>query len=188
MAPARFVASGPLPAERRGGAASLSEGRVRPQGSRGGLFHGLVIPDLVAALDEFLRRLERPRVDQVPDVVRQLAEKEDGLGLLHCGRLQGGEVVPNDGGPCVAAHRIIQPSTRHLGDTEAVGAQEDVLQFLVRVVVGGGVLDQRADGVDQREQKLLQCPVELCEGGCDLGGSEHRVNVVRPRLGRVRVQ
>jgi hypothetical protein len=37
-------------------------------------------------------------------VARQLAEEEDGLGLLHRGQLQGGEVVLHDGGPCVAAH------------------------------------------------------------------------------------
>ncbi len=73
---------------------------MRPRGDRGcgGLFRSLVLPDLVAALDEVLWLLEPPRVDQVPDVVRQLAEEEDGLGLLHCGRLQVGEVVPHDGG------------------------------------------------------------------------------------------
>ncbi len=54
--------------------------------------------------------------------LRQLAEEENGLCLLHCGRLQGGEVVPHDGGPGVAAHRVIQPSTRYLGGAEAVGA------------------------------------------------------------------
>ncbi len=71
----------------------------------GGLLHGLILPDFAAALDELLRLLERLRFDQVPDVARQLAEEEDGLYLLHCGRLQGGEVVPHDGGPGVAAHR-----------------------------------------------------------------------------------
>ncbi len=91
----------------------------------------------------------------------QLAEKEDGLDLLHCGRLQGGEVVQHDGGPGVAAHRVVQPSTRHLGDTEVVGAQEDVLQLLLRVAGGGGVLGQRTDGGDQRERKFRQRPVEL---------------------------
>ncbi len=140
-----------------------SEASGRPRGGRGGsgLFQGLVLPDLVAALDEVLRLLERPRVDQVPDVARQLAEKEDGLYLLHCGRLQGSEVVPHDGGPGVAAHRVVQPLTRHLGNTEAVGAQEDVLQLLVRVAVGGGDLGQLADGGDKRERKLPQHPVEL---------------------------
>ena len=69
----------------------------------------------------------------------------DGLYLLHCGRLQGGEVVPHDGGPCVAAHSIVQPSTRHLGSAEAVGAQEEFLQLLVRVAKGGEVPGQRVD-------------------------------------------
>ncbi len=100
-AAARLVAGAPLPAEQRGGAASLSEGKVRHRGGCGGsgLFRGLVLPDLVAALDEVLRLLQRSRVDQVPDVAWQLVEKEDGLYLLHCGWLQGGEVVPHDGGP-----------------------------------------------------------------------------------------
>ncbi len=98
---ARLVAAGPFLAERRGGAAAASERRVRPRGGRshGSLFCGLVLPDLVAALDEVLRPLERPRVNQVPDVARQLAEEEDSLDLLHFGRLQNGEVVPHDGGP-----------------------------------------------------------------------------------------
>jgi hypothetical protein len=119
------VAGRPLPTERRGGAAGVSEGRVRSRGGLGGgsLFHGLILQNLVAALDELLRLLERPRVDQVPDVARQLVEKEDGLYLLHCGRLQGSELVSHDGGPGVAAHRVVQPLTRHLGDAEAVGAE-----------------------------------------------------------------
>jgi hypothetical protein len=122
-AAARLVTSGPFPAERRGGTASLSEGRVRPRGGCGGLFRSLV-----------------------------------------------------------------QPLTRHLGDTEAVGAQEDVQQLLVRVAVEGGVLGQGADGVDQRERKLQQRPVELREGGCDLGSGEHCVDAVKPRLGQVKVE
>jgi hypothetical protein len=82
-----------------------------------------------------------PQAVFVPDVAQQLAEKEDGLGLLHCGRLQGGEVVPHDRGPCVAAHRIVQPSTHHLGGAEAVGAQEEFLQLLVWVANVEGFLD-----------------------------------------------
>jgi hypothetical protein len=58
-------------------------------------------------LDEVLWLLKRPLVDQVSDVARQLAEEENGLGLLHRGWLQGGEVFLHDGGPGVAAHRII---------------------------------------------------------------------------------
>ncbi len=115
-------------------------------------------PDLVAALDEVLWLFERPRVDQVPDVARQLAEKEDGLGLLHCCRLQGGEVVPHDGGPCVATHRIVQPSTHHLCGAEAVGAQEEFLQLLVRVPKGRGVPRQRVDGGDQLKTGVLPTP------------------------------
>ncbi len=91
-------------------------------------------------------------------MARQLAEKEDGLRLLHCGQLQGGEVVPHDGGPCVAAHRIVQPSTHHLGSAEAVGAQEEFLQLLVRVAKGGRVPRQRVDGGDQLKKGVLPTP------------------------------
>jgi hypothetical protein len=150
----------PFPAERRGRAAGASERTVRPRGGRGcgGLFRGLVLPDLIAALDEVLRLLECQRVEQVPDVVRQLAEEEEGLGLLHCGRLQGGEVVPHDGRPCVASQRIVQPSTRHLGSAEALRAQEEFLQLLVRVAEGGGVPGQQADSGDQRKHEFPQRP------------------------------
>ncbi len=47
--------------------------------------------------------MELPRVDQVSDVSRQLAEEKDRLNLLHCGGLQGVERVPQDSGPVVAA-------------------------------------------------------------------------------------
>jgi hypothetical protein len=130
-------------------------------------------PRSLAALDEVLQLPERLRVDQVPDVPRQLAEKEDGLDLLHCGRLQGGEVVLHDEGPGVAAHRVVQPSTRHLGGAEAVGAQEEVLQLLVRVAEGGGVLGLQADNGDKRKQKFRQRSVELHERLRDLGCGEH---------------
>ncbi len=93
---------------------------MRPRG--GGLFDAMVLPDFVAALDEVLRLLELPRVDQVSDVARQFAEEKDSLDLLHWGRLQGGEVVPHDGGPVAAAPRVVQPFTRPLGNAEAVGA------------------------------------------------------------------
>jgi hypothetical protein len=111
----------------------------------GSLLRGLSLPELVAALDEVLRLLKCPRVDQVSEVARQLAEEENGLGLLHRGRLQGGEVVPHDGVTGVAAHRIIQPLTSHLGGAEAVGTQEELLQLLVRVADGSGIPGQRAD-------------------------------------------
>ncbi len=54
--------------------------------------------------------------------------------------------------------------------------------------VGGGVLAQRADCVDQRKWELRLRQVEFCEGRCDLGGGEHRVNAVKPCLGRVGVE
>jgi hypothetical protein len=166
--------------ERRRRAVGASERRVRPRGGRscGGLFRCLVLPDLVAALDEVLWLLEHPRVDQVPDVAWQLAEEEDGLGLFHCGWLQGGEVLPPDGRPCVASHRIVQPSTCHLGGAEAIRAQEEFLQLLVRVAEGGGVPGQRADGGDQRKREFGQRPVELREQLRDFCGGEHRVDAV----------
>ncbi len=93
------------------------EGGVRSRGGSGGgccggggaLFIAPILPDLVALLDKGLRFLELPRVDQVLDVAQQFAEEKDRLDLLHCGRLQGGEVVPHDRGPVVAAPRVVQP-------------------------------------------------------------------------------
>ncbi len=148
-------------------------------GLGGGLLRGLSRPELVAALDEVLQLLKGPRVDPVPDVARQLADEEDGLGLLHRCRLQGGEVVPQDGGPGVAAHRVIQPLTGHLLGAEAVGTQEKLLQLFVRVADGGGVPGQRADGGDQRKRQFSQGPVvEFCDWLGDFGGSEHGVEAV----------
>jgi hypothetical protein len=148
-AAARTVAAGSFAAERGGRAAGTSEGRLRPRGGGGSLLRGLRHPELVAALDEVLRLLKCSGVDQVPDVERQLAGEEDGLGLLHRGRLQGGEVVPQDKGPGVAEHRLIQPLTSHLFGGEVIGTQEELLQLLVRVADGGGVPGQRADSGDQ---------------------------------------
>jgi hypothetical protein len=110
------------------------EGRLWAGGSRGcgSLLRGPSHPELVAALDEFLRRLEGTRVDQVTDVAQQLADEEDGLCIIHHRRLQGGEAVPQDGGLGVAAHRIIQPLAGHLFGAEAVGPQEELLQLFVR--------------------------------------------------------
>ncbi len=156
--------------------AGPSEGRLQPRG----LLRGLSLPELVAALDEVLRLLKCPRVDQVSDVARQFAEEEDSLGLLHLGRLQGSEVVPHDGGPGVAAHRIIQPLTSHLFGAEAVGKQEELLQLLVRVADGGGIPEQRADGGDQRKWQFSQGPVEFCDRLGDFGGGEHGVEAVEP--------
>ncbi len=136
------AAAGRLAAERGGGSASIPEGRLQarssPSGS-GGLLQGLSHPELVAALDEFLRHHEGPRVDQVTDVARQFTEEEGGLCILHRLRLQGGEVIPQGGGPGVAAHGVIQPLVGYLLGAEAVGPQEELLQLLVRVADGGGV-------------------------------------------------
>ncbi len=79
-----------------------------------------------------------------------------------------------------ASEQIIQPSTRHLGGAEAVGAQEDFLQVLVRVAEGGGVTGQRADGGDQRKREFHQRTIELRERLRDFGGGEHRVDAVEP--------
>ncbi len=87
-------------AERGGRAAGTPEGGLRSRGGRGcgggGLLQGLSRPELIAVLDEFFRLLKGPRVDQVPDMAWQFADKEDGLGLLHRCRLQGSEVVQQD--------------------------------------------------------------------------------------------
>ncbi len=120
------------------------EGGVRSRGGGGccggdgALFIAPILPDLVALLDKGLRILELPRVDQVPDVARQFAEEKDRLDLLYCGRLQGDEVVPHDGGPVIAAPRVVQPFACSLGGAETVGAEQDVLQLLVQVEVGSG--------------------------------------------------
>ncbi len=78
---------------------------------------------------------------------------------LHRCQLQGGEVVPQDGWPGVAAHRVVQPLTGHLFGAEAVGTQEELLQFFVQVADGGGVPGQRADGGDQQKRQFSQGPV-----------------------------
>jgi hypothetical protein len=132
--------------------------------------------------------LKGPRIDQVPDVARQLADEEDGLDLLHRRRLQGGEIVPQDGGPGVAAHRVIQPLAGHLFGTEDVGTQEELLQLFVRVVDSGGVPGQRADGGDQRERQFSQGPVEFCDRLGDVGGGEHSVEAVEPCLWRIGIE
>jgi hypothetical protein len=96
--------------------------------------------------------VEGPHIDQIADVARQFAEEKGGLRILHRHRLQGSEVVPQDGGPGVAAHGIFQPFDGHLLVTKAVGSQEELLQLLVRVADSGGVSRQRADGGNQRKQ------------------------------------
>jgi hypothetical protein len=158
-AAAALVAAGRLAAERGGGSARVPEGRLHVRDSRGGsggggsgLLRGLRHPELVATLDELLRCLEGLWADEVADVARQFAEEKGGLCILYRLRLQGGEVVPQDGGPGVAAHGIIQPLVGHLLGAEALGSQEELLQLLVWVADGGGIPRQRADGGDQRER------------------------------------
>ncbi len=152
-AAAGLVAAGHLAAIQGGGSAGVPEGRLLASDSRGcggsGLLGGLGHPELVATLDH-LRCVEGPRIDQVADVARQFAEEKSGLRILHRRRLQDSEVVPQDGGPGVAAHGIIQPFVGHLLVTKAVGSQE-FLQLLVRVANGCGVSRHWADGGDQRE-------------------------------------
>ncbi len=103
---------------------------------------------------------------------RQFAEEEGGLCVLHRLRLQGGEVVPQNGGPGVAAHGVIQPLVGHLLGTEAVGPQEELLLLLVRVADSGGVPRQQADEGDQRERQFSQGLVELCDRLGDVGRGE----------------
>jgi hypothetical protein len=162
------VAAGCLAVERGGREAGTPEGLLQPRGG-GGLLWGLSHPELIAALDEFLWCLEGPRVDQVSDVAQQFADEEDVLGIFHRCRLQGGEVVPQDGGPGVAAHRIIQPLAGHLFGAEAVGLQEELLQLFVRVADGGGVPGQWVDGGNQRKRQFSQGPVEFCDRLGDVG-------------------
>ncbi len=174
--------------------ASTPEGRLQAWDSRGGggggggLLRGLSHPELVAALDEFLCHLDGPRVDQVTDVARQFAEEKGGLCVLHRLWLQGGEVVPQDGGPGVATHGVIQPLVGHLLGAEAIGLQEELLQLLVWVADGGGVSGQRADGGDQQKWQFSQGPVELCNRMGDVGSGECRVETIEPRLQRIGVE
>jgi hypothetical protein len=88
----------------------------------GSSFLAPILQDFVAPLDKGLRFLELPWVDQVSDVARQFAEEQDGLDLLHCGRLQRCEMAPHDGGPVVAATPVVQPFAHSLGDAETTGA------------------------------------------------------------------
>ncbi len=64
----------------------------------------------------------------------------------------GGKVVPQDGGPGVTAHGIIQPLVGHLLVTEAIGSQEELMQLLVQVADSSRIPRQRADSGDQRER------------------------------------
>jgi hypothetical protein len=137
-----LVAAGRLAVVRRGGSAGVRKSRMLPRAGGGGsgLLGGLGHPQGVAMLDHLLRGVEGPRVDQGADVARQFAEEEGDLRLLQRPRLQGGQVVPQDGRPgFAAAHGIIQPLAGPLLVTKAVGSQEELLQLLVRVSDGSGV-------------------------------------------------
>jgi hypothetical protein len=129
---AALVATGRLAAERGGGSARDPKGRLHVRDSRG-----------CSGSSGLLRGLRHPE---------QFAEEKGGLCILYRLRLQGGEVVLQDGGPCVVAHGIIQPLVGHLLGAEAVGAQEELLQLLVRFTDGGGIPRKREDGGDQRER------------------------------------
>ncbi len=73
-------------------------------------------------------------------MARQFADEEDGLCIVHRRWLQGGEVVPQDRGPGVAAHRIIQPHAGHLFGAEA---------FLYGSLTTVGSLDRGRNGGSQ---------------------------------------
>ncbi|MFN9906834.1 MAG: hypothetical protein ACK56F_12055, partial [bacterium] len=76
----------------------------------GGLLGGLGRPQLVAAPNHLLRRVEGLRVDHGADVARQFADEEGDLRLVQGRRLQGGQIVPEHRGPGrTVAHRVIQP-------------------------------------------------------------------------------
>ncbi len=158
---ARLFAGRTLPAERRGGAVVTPEGGVSPRNSRGSRSGGSaldlapILPNFVTPLCKGFRVLELPRVDQISDIVWQLAEKEDHLDLLHCGRLPGVELVPQDRGLVVPEAWVVQPFTCPLGGPDT--------WFLVRVGVGGGFLADQANAVSQRERELRQRPVEFRE-------------------------
>ncbi len=139
-----LVAAGGLAAVRRGGSAGVPKSGMLPRAGRGGggsgLLGGLGHPQGVATLDHLLRGVEGLRVDQGADVARQFAEEEGDLRLLQRRRLQGGQVVPQDGRPgFAAAHDIIQPLAGSLLVTKAIGSLEELLQLLVRVGDGSGV-------------------------------------------------
>jgi hypothetical protein len=109
------------------GICRFPEKRLLAQGGggcgSGGLLGGLGHPQCVATLDHLLRGVKGPRVDQSADVARQLAEEKGDLRVCDRHWLQGGQVVPQDGGPVVATHGVIQPFVGHLLVPKAVGLQ-----------------------------------------------------------------
>jgi hypothetical protein len=64
------------------------------------------VPSSSLRSSQILWLLELPRVDQISGVTQQFAEEKVRLDFFHCGWLQGGEVVPHDGGPVVAETHI----------------------------------------------------------------------------------
>jgi hypothetical protein len=54
-----------------------------------------------------------------------------------------------------------------LGGAVALGLQQDVLQFAVRIGDSGGVVAKGADGVHHQCRQLEHAPVEFRDGLCD---------------------
>ncbi len=130
-----------------------------------------------------------PRVDQSADVAGQFAEEEGDLRLFKRRRLQGGQVVPQNRGPGVAAaHGVIEPLAGPLLVTEGVGSQEELLQLPVRVGDGGGVPRQRADSGNQREGQLRHGPVEYCDRLGDVCCGKGGIEAVELTLRRIGVK
>jgi hypothetical protein len=183
---AGLVTAGRLEAVRGGGSAGVGVPKrgVLPRAGRGGgggLLGGLGRPQLVATLYHLQRRVEGLRVDHGADVARQFADEEGDLLIL-----RGGQIVPQHRGPGVTAtHRVIQPLVGSLLVSHAVGLQEEILQLLVRVGDGGGVVHKRADGRGQREGKLRHGPVEFCNRLGDVcrgkGNPDSRTNTAGNR-------
>jgi hypothetical protein len=73
-------------------------------GGGGGLLGGLGRPQLVAAPNYLLRRVEGLRVDHGVDVARQFADEEGDLRLVQGRQLQGGEVVQSTEGLVALSH------------------------------------------------------------------------------------
>ncbi len=190
---ARLVTAGGLAAVRRGRFAGVPErrlliraGRGRSRGCGGGgsgPLRGLGHPQCIATLDHLLRGVEGQHVDQSADVAQQFAEEKGDLRHFKRRWLQGGQVVPQNRGPGVAAaHGVIEPLVGPLLVTKAIGSQEELLQVFVRVGDGGGVPQQRADGGDQREGQLRHGTVEFCDGLSDVCRGEGGIEAVEPAL------
>jgi hypothetical protein len=98
---------------------------MRPRNNHGSaLVLAPILPNFfVTLLCKGFRVLELLRVNHICDIALQLAEKEDRLDLLHCGWLQGIELVPQDRGLVVPEAWVAQPFTCPLGGAETVRAE-----------------------------------------------------------------